>query len=129
MHDITERLDGFGYDCYLDSRAVDKSEPVGPSVYRVTGGCMGGVDPAVTGWANVVCAARKFPTAAGLLLELSTGLSPRSPLLGHCAVVRCLLVVHNIKVPRVRVHHACHIGAGHPGLALSLVVHRSRGLR
>ena len=74
---VVDQLDDFGYDCYLDSRVVNHDPtPVGPALYRVTGHCIGDTDPEVTGWANVVCGARKFPSVATHLLSLSTALSP-----------------------------------------------------
>merc|ERR1712039_398959 len=43
VHDITTRLDSFGYDCYFESslkKWVPISESDTPSLYLITGGCM-----------------------------------------------------------------------------------------
>jgi FkbM family methyltransferase len=74
--EVTTWLDELGYDCYLDSRLVDKREREkgvpddAPALYRITGNCL--VDePKVRGWANVVCASRKFGNVASRLKSYS----------------------------------------------------------
>jgi len=74
--EVTTWLDQLGYDCYLDTRLVDERErakgvPEAPALYRITGGCLT-EEPRVRGWANVVCAARKFPSVALVLRNLAT---------------------------------------------------------
>jgi len=74
--EVTQWLDQLGYDCYLDTRLVDAKErrkgvPGAPALYRITGDCLT-EEPRVRGWANVVCAARRFPNAAALLRNLAT---------------------------------------------------------
>ena len=73
--EVTAWLDDLGYDCYLDSRLVDTREhekgvPDAPALYRITGGCMT-EEPRVRGWANVVCASRKFENVALMLRKLA----------------------------------------------------------
>ena len=75
--EVTTWLDELGYDCYLDTRLVDERERQkgvpddAPALYRITGGCL--VDePKVRGWANVVCASRKFGYVASMLRNLAT---------------------------------------------------------
>ena len=75
--EVTTWLDEFGYDCYLDTRLVDERERKkgvqddAPALYRITGDCL--VDePKVRGWANVVCASRKFGNVASTLRNLAT---------------------------------------------------------
>ena len=74
--EVTNTLDELGYDCYLDTRLVDDKERgkgvlEAPALYRITGGCMR-EEPRVRGWANVVCAARKYPNVASMLRKLAT---------------------------------------------------------
>ncbi|KAL3809859.1 hypothetical protein ACHAXA_000228 [Cyclostephanos tholiformis] len=74
--EVTSWLDGLGYDCYVDSRRVDNGErdkgvPDAPALYRITGNCLT-EEPRVRGWANVVCASRKFKKAASMLRNLAT---------------------------------------------------------
>ncbi|KAL7533367.1 hypothetical protein ACHAWF_004468 [Thalassiosira exigua] len=74
--EVTGWLDELGYDCYLDTHLVEKREsdkgvPVAPALYRITGDCIT-EEPRVRGWANVVCAARKFEDAALVLRKLAT---------------------------------------------------------
>ena len=74
--EVTTWLDELGYDCYLDTRLVDQRErdkgvPDAPALYRITGGCLT-EEPRVRGWANVVCASRKFPNAASMLSNFAT---------------------------------------------------------
>lgn len=74
--EVTSSLDKSGYDCYLDTRLVDEREkkkgvPDAPALYRITGDCVR-EEPRVRGWANVVCAARKYPNVASTLRNLAT---------------------------------------------------------
>ena len=74
--EVTSHLDDRGYDCYLDTHLPnDKERRSGvsdaPALYRITGGCMTS-EPVVRGWANVVCASRKFPYVASKLRALAT---------------------------------------------------------
>lgn len=78
--DVTDWLDTLGYDCYLDTHlpnerekrdgVSDKPEDT-PALYRITGGCMR-EEPRVRGWANVVCACRKFGMVAESLRKFAT---------------------------------------------------------
>jgi hypothetical protein len=75
--EVTTWLDELGYDCYIDTRLVDEGERRkgvphdAPALYRITGECL--VDePKVRGWANVVCASRKFGNVASMLRDLAT---------------------------------------------------------
>lgn len=73
---VTQWLDTLGYDCYIDSRLVDDGErkkgvPLAPALYRITGNCLT-AEPNVRGWANVVCASRKFERVASRLRKLAT---------------------------------------------------------
>lgn len=73
---VTRWLDRLGYDCYVDSRLVDDNERkkgvlTAPALYRITGNCLT-AEPKVRGWANVVCASRKFEKAALKLRNLAT---------------------------------------------------------
>lgn len=73
--EVTTWLDQLGYDCYLDTHLVDpareKGVPEAPALYRITGGCLT-QEPRVRGWANVVCASRKFQNVAWMLRNLAT---------------------------------------------------------
>ena len=74
--EVTTWLDQLEYDCYLDTRLVDESErkkgvPEAPALYRITGDCLL-EEPKVRGWANVVCASRKFVNVASMLRNLAT---------------------------------------------------------
>mmetsp|Transcript_41088 Transcript_41088/g.86315 ORF Transcript_41088/g.86315 Transcript_41088/m.86315 type:complete len:477 (+) Transcript_41088:40-1470(+) len=76
--EVTNSLDTLGYDCYLDTRLVDENERSknanlkdAPALYRITGQCLTD-EPGVRGWANVVCAARKFKRASGELRSLAS---------------------------------------------------------
>jgi len=74
--EVTAWLDELGYDCYLDTRHVDEKERAkgvseAPALYRITGGCLT-EEPRVRGWANVVCASRKYGNVASLLRNLAT---------------------------------------------------------
>merc|ERR1712087_258818 len=73
--EVTTWLDRLGYDCYLDTHLVDpkreKGVPEAPALYRITGGCLV-EEPRVRGWANVVCASRKFGNVARMLRNLAT---------------------------------------------------------
>lgn len=73
---VTTWLDQLGYDCYLDTHLVSEKEkfkgvPDAPALYRITGNCLT-VEPRVRGWANVVCASRKYGKAASMLRNLAT---------------------------------------------------------
>jgi len=75
--EVTTWLDELEYDCYIDTRLVDEGERRkgvpndAPALYRITGDCL--VDePKVRGWANVVCASRKFGNVASMLRDLAT---------------------------------------------------------
>lgn len=73
---VTDWLDSLGYDCYLDTHLPEESEKKkgvleAPGLYRITGGCLS-KEPSVRGWANVVCASRKYGNVASRLLELAT---------------------------------------------------------
>eukprot|EP00970_Alexandrium_tamarense_P000986 scaffold107_cov215-Alexandrium_tamarense.AAC.18 len=73
--EVTSWLDTLGYDCYLDTR-IPKGKEVGkvpdaPALYRITGDCLV-EEPRVRGWANVVCASRKFGSVAWGLRRLAT---------------------------------------------------------
>jgi len=77
--EVTTWLDQLGYDCYLDTRLVDERErdkgvPEAPALYRITGDCLT-EEPRVRGWANVVCASRKFGSVALMLRNLATMVS------------------------------------------------------
>ena len=72
---VTRWLDRLGYDCYVDSRLVDDSErkkgvPEAPALYRITGNCLT-AEPKGRGWANIICASRKFEKAALTLRNLA----------------------------------------------------------
>ena len=74
--DITSWLDTLGYDCYLDTHLPDEREKKkgvleAPALYRITGDCMT-KEPSVRGWANVVCASRKYGNVADRLFQLAT---------------------------------------------------------
>ena len=78
--DVTDWLDTLGYDCYLDTHlpnARERKDGVSdkpkdtPALYRITGGCMR-EEPRVRGWANVVCACRKFGFVAEGLRNFAT---------------------------------------------------------
>ena len=75
--EVTNWLDSLGYDCYLDTLLVDETEKTkggveeAPGLYRITGGCIA-KEPSVRGWANVVCASRRYGNVAGRLLELAS---------------------------------------------------------
>lgn len=75
--EVTEWLDSLGYDCYLDTHLPDENEKKkkgvteAPGLYRITGDCMT-KEPSVRGWANVVCASRKYGNVAERLLQLAT---------------------------------------------------------
>mmetsp|Transcript_11164 Transcript_11164/g.18413 ORF Transcript_11164/g.18413 Transcript_11164/m.18413 type:complete len:568 (+) Transcript_11164:143-1846(+) len=74
--EVTNWLDGIGYDCYLDTHLPEESEKKkgvldAPGLYRITGDCLS-KEPNVRGWANVVCASRKYGNVAARLLELAT---------------------------------------------------------
>ena len=78
--DVTDWMDGLGYDCYLDTHLPNERERKDgvsdrpeetPALYRITGGCMR-EEPRVRGWANVVCACRKFGTVAEGLRRFAT---------------------------------------------------------
>jgi FkbM family methyltransferase len=74
--EVTNWLDDLGYDCYLDSKRVDDGErrkgvPDAPALYRITGNCLV-EEPRVRGWANVVCASRRYEKAASALHDLAT---------------------------------------------------------
>jgi hypothetical protein len=66
-----------GYDCYLDSWCTDDGEwrkgmpDDAPALYRITGDCLTS-EPRIRGWANIVCASRKFDRAASMLRNLAT---------------------------------------------------------
>lgn len=73
---VTDWLDQLGYDCYLDTHLPDENEMKkgvleAPGLYRITGDCLS-KEPSVRGWANVVCASRKYGIVAKRLLELAT---------------------------------------------------------
>jgi hypothetical protein len=76
---VTNWLDTLGYDCYLDTHVPDEQEKKkdtkgvleeAPGLYRITGDCLS-KEPSVRGWANVVCASRKYGVVAKRLLELA----------------------------------------------------------
>jgi FkbM family methyltransferase len=74
--EVTANLDQLGYDCYLDTHLPNAKEqregvPNAPALYRITGDCLI-EEPRTRGWANVVCAARKYPNVASLLRHLAT---------------------------------------------------------
>ena len=75
--EVTNWLDTLGYDCYLDTHLPDDQEKKdkgvleAPGLYRITGDCLS-KEPSVRGWANVVCASRKYGNVAERLLELAT---------------------------------------------------------
>ena len=75
--EVTGWLDALGYDCYLESKRVDDGErrkgvpDDAPALYRITGNCLTS-EPRIRGWANVVCASRKFERAASTLRNLAT---------------------------------------------------------
>ncbi|KAL9181980.1 hypothetical protein ACHAXT_012323 [Thalassiosira profunda] len=74
--EVTRWLDRLGYDCYLDTHLVSEKERgngvlEAPALYRITGDCLT-EEPRVRGWANVVCASRRFEGAAQLLRKLAT---------------------------------------------------------
>jgi len=76
LMEVTSWLDDIGYDCYLDTHLPDENEKnkgvlEAPGLYRITGDCMS-KEPSVRGWANVVCASRKYGNVAERLLELAT---------------------------------------------------------
>jgi FkbM family methyltransferase len=78
--DVTNWLDTLGYDCYLDTHLPDEREMKkgvldAPALYRITGDCLNR-EPSVRGWANVVCAARKYGSVAERLLKLATIVKP-----------------------------------------------------
>lgn len=74
--EVTTWLDQLGYDCYLDTHLVSEKErikgvPDAPALYRITGNCLT-AEPGVRGWANVVCASRKYGNVASMLRNLAT---------------------------------------------------------
>lgn len=74
--EVTAWLDRLGYDCYFDTRLVDKRErekgvQEAPALYRITGDCLS-EEPRVRGWSNVVCASRNFESVAATLRMLAT---------------------------------------------------------
>ncbi|KAL7461827.1 hypothetical protein ACHAXS_002233 [Conticribra weissflogii] len=75
--EVVQELDDLGYDCYLDTRVPREKEKFrgeavkeAPALYRITGGCLK-EEPKVRGWANVVCASRRFGGVAEGLSRLS----------------------------------------------------------
>eukprot|EP00569_Conticribra_weissflogii_P005128 CAMPEP_0171344522 /NCGR_PEP_ID=MMETSP0878-20121228/19558_1 /TAXON_ID=67004 /ORGANISM="Thalassiosira weissflogii, Strain CCMP1336" /LENGTH=504 /DNA_ID=CAMNT_0011847727 /DNA_START=168 /DNA_END=1682 /DNA_ORIENTATION=+ len=75
--EVVQELDDLGYDCYLDTRVPREKEKFrgeavkeAPALYRITGGCLR-EEPRVRGWANVVCASRRFGGVAEGLSRLS----------------------------------------------------------
>ena len=73
--EVTSWLDSLGYDCYLDTRVPKGKElgtvPEAPALYRISGDCLTS-EPKVRGWANVVCASRKWGSVAWKLRRLAT---------------------------------------------------------
>lgn len=73
--EVTSWLDNLGYDCYLDTRVPKGKElgtvPEAPALYRISGDCLTS-EPKVRGWANVVCASRKWGSVAWKLRRLAT---------------------------------------------------------
>jgi hypothetical protein len=55
----------------VDDGERKKGVPMAPALYRITGNCLT-AEPNVRGWANVVCASRKFERVASRLRKLAT---------------------------------------------------------